>query len=71
MKPSKLFWHMHTNHTGLKNKPLEFFLKGKTGAHRKKAVIGGHITLNNANVLKASYLVTHRIAKANKAFTIG
>ena len=68
MKPSKLLWHMQTNNPGRKDKFLGFVKRRKHEHEREKQLLRA-ATSTNVNVLKASYLVAHRFAKANKGFT--
>ena len=70
MKPSKLLWHMKTKHPEIKNKPLEFFERRKRGHEGEKQLLKTALS-TNSNALRASYLVSYRIAKTNKPFTIG
>ena len=69
-KPSKLLCHMETKHPALKDKPLEFF-KRKKRAHKEQKQLLKAATSSNVSALRASFLVTNRIAKAKKPFTTG
>jgi hypothetical protein len=70
MKPSKLKRHLHTKHSELISKPVEFF-------ERKRADLKGRqkqiFQLSHINIaaLRASYKVALRIAKAKKPYIIG
>ena len=70
MKPSKLLRHMKTKHPEIKDKPLEFFERRKRDHEGEKRLLKTVLS-TNSNALRASYLVTHRIAKTNKPFAIG
>ena len=70
MKPSKLLWHMKTKHPKLKDKPLEFFERRKRDYKGEKRSLKTALS-TNFHVLRASYLVSYRIAKTKKPFTIG
>ena len=67
MKPSKLLRHTETKHPALKDKTLEFFKRKK----REQKQLLKATTSSNVSVLRASFLVANRIAKAKKPFTIG
>ena len=69
MKPSKLLRHMKTKHPEIKDKPLEFFERRKRDHEGEKRLLKTVLS-TNSNALRASYLVSHRIAKTNKPFTI-
>ena len=70
MKPSKLLRHMKTKHPKIKDKPLEFFERRKRDHEGEKRLLKTVLS-TNSNAPRASYLVSHRIAKTNKQFTIG
>ena len=70
MKPSKLLQHMKTKRPEIKDKPLEFFERRKRD-HEGDERLLKTVLSTNSNALRASYLVSHRIAKTNKPFTIG
>ena len=70
MKPSKLLRHMKTKHHELKDKPLEFFERRKRNYEGEKRLLKTALS-TNSDVLRASYLVSYRIAKTKKPFTIG
>uniref|UniRef100_A0A670Z1R0 DUF4371 domain-containing protein n=1 Tax=Pseudonaja textilis TaxID=8673 RepID=A0A670Z1R0_PSETE len=70
MKPSKLYRHLETKHPALKEKPLEYFERKKWENEGQKQLLKA-TTSTNVSALKASFLVTDRIAKAKKPFTIG
>ena len=70
MKPSKLLRHMKTKHHELKDKPLEFFERRKHDYEGEKRSLKTALS-TNSDELRASYLVSYRIAKTKKPFTIG
>ena len=70
MKPSKLLSHLKSKHSGLLDKPLEFFEIKKREYEGQKKIMKITTTVNES-ALKASFLVARRIAKAKKPFTIG
>ena len=70
MKSSKLLRHMKTKHPELKDKPLEFFQRRKRDYEGEKRSLKTALS-TNSDVLRASYLVSYRIAKTKKPFTIG
>ena len=70
MKPSKLLWHMKTKHPELEDKLLKFFEKRKRDREGEKRLLRAALS-TNSNALRASCLVSHRIAKSNKSCTIG
>ena len=70
MKPSRLLRHMKTKHPKLKHKPLKFFERRKRDREGEKRLLRTALS-TNSNSLRVSYLASHRIAKTNKALTIG
>ena len=68
--PTKLLWRMQINQPGIKDKPFDF-LKRKKREHEGQKRLLRATTSTNIDVLRTSYLVAHRIPKANKAFAIG
>ena len=69
MKTSKVLSHMETKHLALKDKPLEFF-KRKRREHKEQKILMKATTSLNVYVLRTTFLVANRIAKAKKPFTI-
>ena len=69
MKPSKLLRHMKTKHPELENKSLEFFERRKRDREGEKRLLRTTLS-TNSNILRASHLVSHRITKTNKPFSI-
>ena len=70
MKPSKLLRHLETKHPTLKDKPLDYFERKKRDQEGQNQLLRA-TTSTNASALRASYLVSNRIAKAKKPFTVG
>ena len=70
MMPSRMLRQMQTNHSELKDKLLRVFRRKKREQPGEKRLLR-ITTSTNVNVLEASYLMGHCIAKVNKAFTIG
>ena len=70
MKLSKLLRHMETKHLELEDKLLEFCERRKRDREVKNRLLRTGLS-TNSNVLRAIYLVSHRIAKTNKPFTTG
>ena len=70
MKPSKLLRHLDTKHPAWKDKPSEYLERKKHEQEGQKQFLRAN-TSTNASVLRASYFVANRIAKAKKPFTIG
>ena len=67
MKLSKLIWHLQTKHLELNDKPFDFFERKKNATEKRLL----RTALSpKTNAPKVSYLVSHRIVKANKPFTI-
>ena len=54
----------------IKNKPLEFFERMKRDYEGEKRSLKTALS-TNSDVLRASYLVSYRIAKTKKPFIIG
>ena len=61
---------MKTKHPELKDKPLEFFERRKRDYEGEKRSLKTALS-TNSDELRASYLVSYRIAKTKKPFTIG
>jgi len=70
MKPSNLKRHLKTNHPSFSDKPREFFERKQDELSKQKAVVKKAATVM-PNILRASYLVSLRIARAKKPHTIG
>lgn len=70
MKPAKLMRHFETKHKELVKKPLDFFKRKETQLKNAKQVMKQYSSQDKA-ALKASFLISLKIAKAKKPFTIG
>ncbi|KAK5648379.1 hypothetical protein RI129_003271 [Pyrocoelia pectoralis] len=70
MKPAKLVRHLQSKHKHFMGKPLEFFKRKELELKSNKKIIKTFSTQEKAS-LKASYIVSLRIAQAKKPFTIG
>jgi len=55
---------MKTKHPELKDKPLQFFERRKRDHEGEKRLLRAALS-TDSNALRASYLVSHRIAKTN------
>lgn len=70
MKPTKLRCHLTIRHPDLQNKTKEYFERKAWDYSQQKIVLKTRVILNEKS-LKASYLISQRIAKAKKPNTIG
>lgn len=70
MKPSLLKRHFNTKHSVLENKPRDYFVRKLTEMRGTKKLMS-NFTGSNQKAVKASFLVSLRIAKCGKAHTIG
>lgn len=70
MRPNKLRRHIDTKHTDLNSQPLEFFQKKLNALKMSKRKLL-HFTKINEKAMRASYLISYRIAKTGTAHTIG
>lgn len=71
MKPSFLKRHLTTKHPHMVGKDIGFFKRKEEGLKRTKLDSGGRLQQQSISALKASYLVSLRIAKEKKPHTIG
>ncbi|GFX13959.1 SCAN domain-containing protein 3 [Trichonephila clavipes] len=69
MKPSKLLRHLNAKHPAVKDKLLEYFERKKRKHEGQKKFMRATTSIKE-NVLRTSYLVANRIAKAKNPFTI-
>ena len=69
MKPVKLRHHLQTHHPELVSKPLTFFTQTRDELGKQKTSLG-QASKANEKALRASYLVTIRVAKSMKPHTI-
>jgi len=70
LKPSKLKRHLDTKHPNLKEKPIEYFESLKPNFHKNQKIIKKYSSVSQS-ALKASFLVSYRIAKCLKPYTVG
>ena len=70
MKPSHLKRHLLLKHKAASEKPREYFERKRAELQKQKSVVKKAATIM-PNMLKASYLVSLRIAKSKKPHTIG
>lgn len=69
LNPAKLKRHLDTKHPTLKGKS-EYFKRKCNELNQKKHTFERYVRDDNKNLLKASYLVSLRIAKQGEAYTI-
>lgn len=69
MKPSKLQRHLQTKHASHKDKPLAFFQGKSQNLEASQKTFQRACTVQE-QALRASYLVSYRIAKSKKAHTL-
>lgn len=65
MAPAKLTRHMETKHQQYKNKSIDFFKRKESKLKAQKTLIRNTGTENEL-ALKASFLISLRIAKSKK-----
>jgi len=70
LKPSKLKRHLDTKHPNLKEKPIEYFELLQPNFHKNQKIIKNDSSVSQS-ALKASFLVSYRIAKCLKPYTVG
>lgn len=70
LKPSKLKRHLETKHFNLKGKSLNYFQCLKIDLHKNKQAIKRYSCVSQS-ALKASFLVSYRIVKCLKPYTVG
>ncbi|KAL4083728.1 hypothetical protein QTP88_029044 [Uroleucon formosanum] len=70
LKPSKLKRHLDTKHPNLKEKPIEYFESLKPNFHKNQKIIKKYSSVSQS-ALKASFLVSYRIARCLKPYTVG
>lgn len=70
LKPSKLKRYLDTKHPNLKEKPIEYFESLKPNFHKNQKIIKKYSSVSQS-ALKASFLVSYRIAKCLKPYTVG
>ena len=69
MKPAKLKRHLMTQHPELTEKPPSFFKRKKKESLKQKKTFSKSL-VSNEKLMKASYLVALRVARAKKPHTI-
>lgn len=70
MKPAKLLRHFDSKHKNFVGKPVDFFKRKETELKSAKKSMETFSTHNKA-ALKASFILSLRIAQTKKPFTIG
>ncbi|KAL4126751.1 hypothetical protein QTP88_010960 [Uroleucon formosanum] len=70
MVPAKLRSHLETNHTNVKDKPIDYFIRLRDQLLKNKNFIAEVTKTANEKATEASYMVSYRIAQAGKAHTI-
>jgi zinc finger BED domain-containing protein 5/7/8/9 len=70
MYPGKLRRHYEKVHPDHDGKPLDFFKRKRSELLAVKKKIKKHVLTDNENALKASYMVSYRIAQKGEAHTI-
>ncbi|CAI6344434.1 unnamed protein product [Macrosiphum euphorbiae] len=70
MVPAKLRRHLETNHTNVKDKPVDYFIRLRDQLLKNKNFIAEVTKTENEKATEASYMVSYRIAQAGKAHTI-
>ena len=70
MKPSNLKRHLSQNHSYAQFKEVEYFQRLLSGMENQKKDLVS-LTSTGKSVLKASFLISLRIAKCKKPYTIG
>ena len=70
MKPFFLKRHLHSCHPGLKSKNTAFFKQREDGLKRARLDGSGHFSQQNKAGLRASYMVSLRIAQEEKFHNI-
>lgn len=70
LKPCKLKRHLETKHFNLREKSIDYFQRLKNELHKNKQVIKQYSSVSQC-ALKGSFLVSYRIAKCLKPYTVG
>ena len=70
MKPSFLKRHLHRSHLGLKSKSIAFFKQREDGLKRARLDRSEWFSQQNEVGLRASYMVSLRIAQKNRSHSI-
>jgi len=70
MVPAKLRRHLEPNHTNVKDKPIDYFIRLRDQLLKNKNFIAEVTKTANEKATEASYMVSYRIAQAGKAHTI-
>ena len=70
MRPNKLLRHAEAKHPELTSKPLDFFKRMLTNLKTGRSVLQRYTSVNEKS-LYVSYLISLRIARAGKPYTIG
>jgi hypothetical protein len=70
MKPSLLKRHLSTKHSTLENKPKDYFVRKLSEMKSTKKIISS-FSGSTEKAVEASFLVSLRIAKCGKPYTIG